>query len=182
MDLRRAFDVLLSRRDVDPRRIAYIGHSYGAQWGAILSAVDKRMKTSILIAGVRASEDIWEKSNSPDSVKLRQEWSLATRSPYMKRYTAVDGVRYVPHAAPVALYFQFAQFERDFDVASMNGYFEAASQPKTISWYPTGHELNDPHAWADRARWLAQQIGLERAPAVLQAWVSGKELRLPRSD
>jgi dienelactone hydrolase len=182
VDLRRAFDVLLARRDVDPLRIAYIGHSYGAQWGAILSAVDKRMKTSILIGGVRASEDIWEKSNSPESVKLRQQWPLATRSPYMKHYTAVDGVRYVPHAAPVALYFQFAQFERLFDAASMNAYFAAASEPKSINWYPTGHEVNDPHAWADRARWLAKQIGLKRAPAVLQTSVNGKEPRVPPAD
>jgi dienelactone hydrolase len=178
VDLRRAFDVLLDRRDVDPGRIAYIGHSYGAQWGAILSAVDKRMKISILIGGVRASDDIWEKSNAPESVNLRREWPPEIRAPYIKRYTAVDGVRYVPYAAPVALYFQFAQFERLFDAESMNAYFEAASQPKTVKWYPTGHDLNDPHAWADRARWLAQQIGVKNAPSVLQTSVSGNDPQL----
>jgi cephalosporin-C deacetylase-like acetyl esterase len=43
VDLRRGIDLLMSRKDVDSSRIAYVGHSYGAQWGAILSAVDKRM-------------------------------------------------------------------------------------------------------------------------------------------
>jgi beta-lactamase class A len=44
LDLRRGMDLLLARPDVDPKRIAYVGHSYGAQWGSILSAVDRRMK------------------------------------------------------------------------------------------------------------------------------------------
>lgn len=39
-DLQRALDLLLARSDVDPKRIAYVGHSYGAQWGAILAADD----------------------------------------------------------------------------------------------------------------------------------------------
>lgn len=51
VDLRRAFDLLLARPDVDPKRRAFVGHSYGAQWGAILMAVDRRMKASVLAGG-----------------------------------------------------------------------------------------------------------------------------------
>ena len=40
VDMRRGIDLLLARKDVDPRRLAYVGHSYGAQWGAVLSGVD----------------------------------------------------------------------------------------------------------------------------------------------
>jgi cephalosporin-C deacetylase-like acetyl esterase len=32
IDLRRGIDLLLARNNVDPARLAYIGHSYGAQW------------------------------------------------------------------------------------------------------------------------------------------------------
>jgi len=35
VDIRRGIDLLLARKDVDPKRLAYVGHSYGAQWGAI---------------------------------------------------------------------------------------------------------------------------------------------------
>jgi hypothetical protein len=38
IDLRRGIDLLLGRSDDDPVRLAYIGHSYGAQWGSILTA------------------------------------------------------------------------------------------------------------------------------------------------
>jgi hypothetical protein len=65
------------------------------------------------------------------------------------------------------------RFERLFDAESMNAYFEAANQPKTTRWYPTGPDLNDPHALANRARWLAQEIGLKKARSVLQLAVTG---------
>jgi hypothetical protein len=51
-------------------------------------------------------------------------------------------------------------FERYFDDPSMNAYFAAASEPKQVSWYPAGRDLNDPAAWKDRARWLQEHIGL----------------------
>jgi len=34
VDLRRGIDLLRSRSDVDPDRIAYVGHSSGVHWGA----------------------------------------------------------------------------------------------------------------------------------------------------
>ena len=46
VDLRRGIDLLRARPDVDPNRIAYVGHSAGAHWGAILSAVDRRIQNS----------------------------------------------------------------------------------------------------------------------------------------
>src|SRR5258708_18963929 len=43
VDLRRGIDVLRARADVDPNRIAYVGHSSGAHWGPILTAVGRRL-------------------------------------------------------------------------------------------------------------------------------------------
>ena len=40
IDMRRGADLLLARKDVDPKRLAYVGHSYNASIGAILSGVD----------------------------------------------------------------------------------------------------------------------------------------------
>ena len=41
-DLRRGLDLLASRKDVDPKRIGYVGHSLGATWGGALAGVDER--------------------------------------------------------------------------------------------------------------------------------------------
>lgn len=35
-----------------------------------------------------------------------------------------------------------------------------ASEPKQMSRYPAGHDLNDPAARVERARWLEKHIGL----------------------
>src|SRR5437773_4592799 len=45
VDFRRGVDLLVARKDVDPKRIAYVGHSYNAVVGAILSGVERRFKS-----------------------------------------------------------------------------------------------------------------------------------------
>jgi eukaryotic-like serine/threonine-protein kinase len=50
-DLARALDYLETRKDVDPRRIAYFGISLGASKGPILTALEKRFRASILMSG-----------------------------------------------------------------------------------------------------------------------------------
>src|SRR5437773_5568250 len=72
VDLRRGIDVLRARSDVDSNRIAYVGHSSGAHWGAILSAVDRRLKTVVLMTGVPDERALMCESDDPDSVSARQ--------------------------------------------------------------------------------------------------------------
>jgi hypothetical protein len=74
------------------------------------------------------------------------------------------GIRYVPHAAPPPLFFQFAKYERFFDESDMITYAEAASEPKTIAWYDAGHELNGVETLMDRSSWLHKTI---RLPMIL---------------
>lgn len=50
-DLRRGFDVLLSRPDIDAARLAYVGHSYDSVAGAILDATDKRIAAFVFMGG-----------------------------------------------------------------------------------------------------------------------------------
>src|SRR6266571_4083659 len=56
VDMRRGVDLLLARRDVDPKRIGYVGHSYNAMVGAFLSGIDKRFKAFVLMAGPLSDE------------------------------------------------------------------------------------------------------------------------------
>lgn len=159
IELRRAIDVLQSLPDVDSKRIGYVGHSYGAQWGAILSATDKRLKTCVLIAGVAAGEDIWN-APDPDLVAFRNKTPEATLKKYVEVNSVLDAVRYVPYASPTSLLLQFARYERYFDEASMKKYEQAASNPKQVYWYDTGHEVNDFRALVDRAQWLQKYLNL----------------------
>jgi dienelactone hydrolase len=50
-DLRRSIDYLETREDIDASKLAYMGDSWGARMGAVIPAVEDRIKLSILIRG-----------------------------------------------------------------------------------------------------------------------------------
>ena len=169
VDLERAVDLLTSRPDVDPRRIAYVGHSYGAQWGAILAVTDRRIRAAVLVAGVGSLADIYLDSDDPAFVQLRATAEPGQIQRYLDGVGVLDAIRWVPFTAPTPLLFQFAIEERFFDAASMQHYAAAALEPKTVLWYHSGHELNDVRVLGDRARWLERQVGLHDMRQVLHA-------------
>jgi len=166
LELRRGIDLLLARPDVDPKRLAYVGHSYGAQWGSILSAVDKRMKTSVLMAGVAEIGDIFLRGNDPGIIELRKSRPPGQFERYAQIAGEIDALHFVGHAAPIPLLFQFANFEQLFDKTSMEHYATTATDPKKVLYYDAGHDLNDPQALQDRCDWLAKYIDLRRLPIV----------------
>ena len=50
-DFKRCLDYLETRPDIDGKKLAYYGMSWGAVNGAIISAVEERLKASVLVAG-----------------------------------------------------------------------------------------------------------------------------------
>jgi len=167
VDLRRAFDLLLARPDLDPKRTAYVGHSYGAQWGAILSAVDRRMKATVLVGGTPGLAAIWMENDNPALQQFKQGIGQQKLERYIEVNSPLDAIHFVGRAAPIPLLFQFARFEQFFKEPAMRRYFEAASQPKEIRWYDTGHDLNDVQCLLDRGAFLEKQIGLRPIAPIL---------------
>ena len=172
VDIRRGIDLLRARSDVDPNRIAYVGHSSGAHWGAILSAIDKRLKTVVLMAGVPTEETILLESDDPDYVSFRQTTPKEVLDKYFRTVNSLDAINFVPHAAPTPLLFQFARFERYFNEAAMQRYAQAASEPKRVLWYDTGHGLNDLQPVIDRANWLQKHISIGPIAPILRMTLS----------
>ncbi len=153
IELRRSLDLLLAQPGVDPQRIAYVGHDYGAMHGAVLSGIEKRVKAYALIAGdINYTHWAMQYFVAPAEVDA-----------YRKALEAVDPISYLPHAAPADLYFQFGKNDNFIDGDTANQIFEAASQPKKIDWYDAGHTLND-QAVMDRLAWLETQLDLKPAP------------------
>jgi len=50
-DFKRCIDYLETRQDIDSDKLAYYGMSWGAWLGAIIPAVEERLKASVLLAG-----------------------------------------------------------------------------------------------------------------------------------
>jgi dienelactone hydrolase len=168
VDLRRGIDVLSDHAGVDPSRLAYVGHSFGAQWGAILSVVDNRIKAAVLMSGVPDLASVYLENDDPDIVELRASIPKEEIESYLKVNACTDAIHYVPHAAPTELLFQFAKRERYFNEAAMKRYADAASEPKLVKWYETGHELNDVQALLDRSEWLRDKIGMGSVARILE--------------
>jgi hypothetical protein len=67
VDLRRGLDLLVARNNVDAKRIGFVGHSFGAQCGNILDAVDTTHDEFVPIAQAR---HYFELSSGPKEMKL----------------------------------------------------------------------------------------------------------------
>jgi fermentation-respiration switch protein FrsA (DUF1100 family) len=144
-------DVLLAQPGVDRARVAYAGHDFGAMYGIVMGAVDKRPSAYALMAGTsRFSE--WYLLGSP---KLEG----AARSRFVEELTPLDPIAYVNRLSPAPVLLQFAQSDRYVPKERALELSAAAKEPKSIRWYDTGHGLNTA-AQQDRMRWLAERLKL----------------------
>ena len=159
IDLRRTIDFLTTLGNVDTSRIAYVGHSIGAQMGAIVSAVDRRIKATVLMGGVPRTTTIWRECQNTDIATFRDQFTPEQQQRFYAAMEPLDAIAYIEDIAPTPVLFQFALFETYFGRAAMEEYFQAAGEPKQVFWYNSGHELNDPKALGDRVSWLADRLG-----------------------
>jgi dienelactone hydrolase len=158
IEMRRAIDLLLTRTDVDANRVGYVGHSFGAQWGAILTAVDRRIKVAVLMAGAAEEADLLLRSDNPRLADLRAGLPKGQLDTYLNTLADLNAINYVSFAQPIPLLLQFANFDQYFDRASMDRYAAAATEPKTVLFYDSAHDLNHPQAGEDRFDWLAKGL------------------------
>ncbi len=157
IEVRRGLDLLLSQPGVDPKRIGYVGHDYGAMFGSIASGVDKRVKSYVLIAGMGNFGD-W-------SLKYWPVTAAEGAETYRRIMKEVDPIQYISRAAPANVLFQFANNDKFISKAVAQEFFDAAKQPKRALWYDTTHEMVIDAALNDRREWLTQQLSLSRPTA-----------------
>ncbi len=151
IELRRALDVLLAQPGVDPKRIAFVGHDFGAMYGALVAAVDHRPKAYVLMAGTTTFSE-WFSFGSKLTKEAEQQ--------YIKDMSPLDPTRYIAKAAPAALYFQFAHSDYYVPERTAQIFYDAASQPKEIAWYDAQHDLAHDEARPDRLKWLRKQLNI----------------------
>ena len=72
-DLRRALDVLLAQPNVDPARVAYVGHDFGAMYGALAAAADDRVHAFVFMAGAPSFTD-WFLYGAPMAPDAKQKF------------------------------------------------------------------------------------------------------------
>lgn len=156
VDARRAVDVLVSRTEIDARRLAYVGHSLGATWGGALAACERRFKALVLMGGLPEISEV--KPPDPLYQKILQAVPTERAEANRKALRPIDPVQFVGQAAPAHVFFQWAKVDRFVSEEAAKRYFAAASQPKSEQWYYCGHEFNATQATLDRERFLKEQL------------------------
>ena len=157
VDFRRALDLLTSRDDVDPARIAFVGHSFDAKIGAILAGIEKRISFFVLMAGSCGDEYYVFHNTNPGILRMRKEVGDATLREFFRRNAWDDPSNYVGQSAPASVFLQFAS--EDGPAGYPQHCYEAFDQPKTMKVYEASHALNAA-ARKDRVQWLVERLHL----------------------
>jgi uncharacterized protein len=144
VNVRRAVDVLRSLPQVRDRPLAYVGFSYGAILGGIVSGVDHRIRAFDLMSG---GANVGGTEGVPPQYRMEVERLLDSINPGL----------YVGKAAPSRLFFQDGLHDEVAPRRSLVALYQAASEPKRIRWYDAGHTLN-ARAVDDQLAWLESEL------------------------
>jgi dienelactone hydrolase len=167
VDMRRGADLLLARSDVDSKRLAYVGHSYSARVGGILSGVDRRFKAFVLMAG-DLSDAVGRETK--EFQNYRQKVGAEKFDAYEAKYSWLDAEKYVSHAAPATVFLQYASREKFLNPERAKQYAAVVSEPKRLKIYDAPHALN-AEARRDRITFLAEQFHFKAPDPALIAGV-----------
>ncbi len=130
-DCKRSIDYLEARSDIDAKRLAYIGLSWGGWLGAIIPAVEDRLKVSILYVGGLESYGL----------------------------PAIDQINYVTRVTTPTLMLN-GRYDMDYPYeTSAKPLFDLLGTPKdqkvqklydTDHYIPRNEEIKETLAWLDR--------------------------------
>lgn len=154
IEVRRAIDLLLMQPEVDSKRVAFVGHDYGAMYGSIVAGLDKRVKAYVLVAGMGNFGD-W-------SLKYWPVTAASGAEVYRQVMKEVDPINYISRAKPSRFLFQFASRDIFISKSVADEFFAAASQPKEVIWYDSEHDLDLEAVRTDRRDWLTRNLGLPK--------------------
>ncbi len=150
VEIRRALDLLLAQPGLDLKRVAFVGHDFGAMYGMIASGLDRRAKTYVFMAAVPHFAD----------------WMFFARQPkdpaaYRADIATIDPVLALPKLAPARIFFQFANKDEYVSAAQAAEFYAAAPVPKHLATYAGGHDLHTAAVAADRVAWLERELELK---------------------
>src|SRR5947209_4733508 len=151
VDVRRGFDLLAARPEVDPKRLAYVGHSLGATVGGTLAGVEKRPIAYVLMAGYSSFTSATTNGHDQGAIAFQELLTPEQRKAYVDALAPLDAVHYLGRSRPAKLLFQFArndEFITPLDAATS---LAATPDPKDVKWYDTDHSFNE-QARRDRDR------------------------------
>jgi dienelactone hydrolase len=148
-DLRRALDVLMAQPGVDKTRVVYVGHDFGAMYGALAASVDPRVTHFVFMAGTASFTD-WFLYGPTLEGEAREQ--------FIAQFAPLDPVRWVPKLrGPVLM--QFADTDEHVSTARREQLAAAAPKGAEVRVYKAGHELSE-ESTRERLAWLRKTLRL----------------------
>ena len=129
-DVSRSFDFLVQQKGADPEQISLLGISRGAVVGTIAGAVERRLKTIILIHGGHSSRGI---KHMPPACPANYVNRISPRPILM-----VNGTK-------------DTIFEKDHAVLPL---YNLAKEPKRIIWIEGGHGAISDETQTELRKWM----------------------------
>jgi len=165
VDVRRAYDLLAARADVDWARLGYVGHSWGASLGADVAAVDDRPVAVVMIAP-RPSWTGFLATSDAEWVTTRRR--IVGEDAWLAYLTALAPFDALPQVSRVDGGRLLLQYGRADDVVPSDvaqELVDALPAGGTVQWFDgAGHAL-DHAATAARCAWLSERLELPAVPA-----------------
>jgi dienelactone hydrolase len=150
IELRRAMDFLLAQPDIDPTRVAYVGHDFGGMYGVLMGSVDQRPTCYVVMAAT---------PRFPDWFLYYPALEGEPRQTFIDQMTDFDPQTHIARLAPKPVLFQFSEDDFHVPVERAQAFYDATADPKEMRWYKAGHGLNDD-ATLERVAWLSEKLSL----------------------
>jgi len=165
VDVRRAYDLLAARDDVDPRRLGFVGHSWGASLGIVLAAVDARPSWLVLITGRPSWTGFLATSEEDWVVRERERLGQEAWERYLRLMAPLDAMTEIGNVDASRLYLQYGTADAVVPAEVSAELIDAAPGARA-DLYDAGHALDDA-ATADRVAWLVDRLDLAPIPAAV---------------
>jgi dienelactone hydrolase len=136
-DFKRSIDYLESREDIDSKRLAFMGISWGGLLGNIIPAVEERLQASILVVG-----------GLPDGRKARPEADEINYVTRVKVPTLMLNGKYDVHAFPY-----------ETAVKPMYDLLGTAEEDKQLILFETDHFIPRNETIKHTLGWLDKYLG-----------------------
>ena len=146
--LRSGLDLLAARPEVDPARLAAVGHDFGGMYSSLLFGADERLQALVVMAATARWAD-W----------FYRYWEIKDpEAEYTAALAGLDPVTWLPLAAPRPVLLQFASNDEYVPQEVADEISAAAGTSAETRTYDTGHAMNDD-ARVERDLWLAEHLG-----------------------
>lgn len=149
-NVRRAIDVLLAEPGIDRRRVALVGHDFGAMWGALAAAEDPRITHLVYMAGTRSFSDWYLFTPKKEG---------AEKDAFIAKMAPLDPIAALARVSPRPVLLQFGTQDKFVKNDAAQAMAAAVTGPKEVESYDFEHELTY-QARINRLAWLREQFRL----------------------